>query len=221
MTGPKILGLMTAAATLFAWLAEEVTQGRTQQFDDRLRMLIHAHANPWLTAMMRGISLIASPGLLLASGALAIVFFVRTEKWRTAMLFVIAVAGAQLLGESLKLVFHRARPATFFGLAEPGGYSFPSGHAVGSCAFFCVMAAFYAARTSSRARRWIYFIGAVLAFAAVGFSRIYLGMHNPSDVLGGYAVAALWLSIVALCRRRGYRSNSSSNSPSDTPPCAA
>jgi undecaprenyl-diphosphatase len=200
MTGSKILGLMTAAAALFAWLAEEVTQGRTQQFDDRLRMLIHAHANPWLTAMMRGISLIASPGLLIALGALAIVFFVRTDKWRTAILFLIAVAGAQLLGESLKLVFHRTRPATFFGVAEPGGYSFPSGHAVGSCAFFCVMAIFAAARTSSRARRWLYYIGAALAFAAVGFSRIYLGMHNPSDVLGGYAVAALWLSIVALCR---------------------
>jgi undecaprenyl-diphosphatase len=62
------------------------------------------------------------------------------------------------------------------------------------------MAIFAAARTSSRARRWLYYIGAALAFAAVGFSRIYLGMHNPSDVLGGYAVAALWLSIVALCR---------------------
>jgi len=196
-------GFAMAAAAFFVWLAEAVLHGRTQPFDDRLRMLVHAHANPSLTAMMRGISMIASPGLLIALGALAIVLFVRTEKARTAIIFLIAVAGAQLLGESLKLVFHRLRPATFFGLAEPTSYSFPSGHAVGSCAFFCAVAIFAAAHTASRTRRRLYYLGAALAIAAVGFSRIYLGMHYPSDVLGGYALAAAWVGAVRCRQPRG------------------
>ena len=198
MTGSKILRLTIAAAALlfFVWLAAEVVHGRTQRFDDGIRMLVHAHASPPLTAIMRGISLIGAPAVLIVVGALAIVFFVRTQRSRTAMLYLLAVPGAQVLGESLKAVLHRPRPATFFGLAEPTSYSFPSGHAVGSCAFFCALAVFAAAHTGSRVRRWLYYMGGATAIAAIGFSRIYLGMHYPSDVLGGYAVAVFWLSIV-------------------------
>jgi undecaprenyl-diphosphatase len=202
LTGSKILGLMAGAAALFAWLAEGVVHGRTQPFDDRLRMLVHGLSHPWLTAVMRGVGVIASPASLIMLGALAIVLFMRTGKSRTALLYLIVVGGAQALGESLKIVFHRVRPDTFFGVVEPGGFSFPSGHSVGSCAFFCVVAIFAAERTGSRARRWLYYLAAAIAIATVGFSRIYLGMHYPSDVLGGYTVAVLWLSIVAWFRSR-------------------
>src|ERR1019366_9092030 len=186
-----ILGLLLAAAALvfFAWLAEEVVRGHTQQFDDRIRMLVHAHADPALTTAMRGVSLIGEP------------WFLRKGWRRTVLLFAITLAGAEVLDQLLKLMFHRPRPATFFALTEPMGYSFPSGHALVSCAFFGGLAVFAAARTGSRARRCLYYIVAALLIAAIGFSRIYLGVHYPSDVLGGYAAAVVWLFSVALAQR--------------------
>lgn len=198
-----ILGLLLAAAALvfFAWLAEEVVRGRTQQFDDRIRMFVHAHADPALTTAMRGVSLIGEPWFLIVLGVPAVVWFVWKGWRRTVLLFAITLAGAEVLDQLLKLMFHRPRPATFFALTEPMGYSFPSGHALVSCAFFGGLAVFAAARTGSRARRCLYYTVAALLIAAIGFSRIYLGVHYPSDVLGGYAAAVVWLFSVALAQR--------------------
>jgi undecaprenyl-diphosphatase len=164
-------------------------------------MLVHGHANPALTAAMRGLSQVGSPASLIALGALVIIFFVRAGRPRTAILFIIAILGAELLDQVLKLLFHRTRPVAFFGLAEPIGYSFPSGHSLVSCVFFGVLAAFAAARTESRARRWLYYIVAALMIGAIGFSRIYLGVHYLSDVLAGYAGAIVWVFSVASARR--------------------
>jgi undecaprenyl-diphosphatase len=198
-----ILGLLLTAAALalFAWLAEEVIHGRTQQFDNRIRMLVHAHAGPALTAAMRIVSEIGEPWFLIVVGVPAVVWFVWKGWRRTVLLFAITVAGAEVLDQLLKLMFHRPRPATFFALTEPMGYSFPSGHALVSGAFFGGLAVFAAARTGSRARRCLYYSVAALLIAAIGFSRIYLGVHYPSDVLGGYAAAVVWLFSVAWVRR--------------------
>jgi membrane-associated phospholipid phosphatase len=191
---------LIAALLFFAWLAEEVRHGGTQQFDDRIRMLVHAHASPALTAVMRGISLIGEPGVLIVLGALFL-FLMRAERPRRTLLFAVTVAGAEVLDQLLKLAFHRPRPAAFFGVAEPMGYSFPSGHALVSCAFFGALAVFAAARTGHRAWRWWYYTAAAAPIAAIGLSRVYLGMHYASDVLGGWAAAAAWLFSVKLARR--------------------
>lgn len=188
------------ALLLFAWLAQEVMRGGTQQFDDRLRALVHAHASPALTAVMRGVSFIGAPGALIPAGAIVVFWLVRAGRPRTAVLFLVTVLGAEALEQLLKLVFRRTRPAAFFGLAEPAGYSFPSGHALVSCAFFGALAVVVAARPGNRARRWTYCVAAALAAAAIGFSRVYLGMHYPTDVLGGYAAALVWLSTVMRAR---------------------
>jgi len=193
-----LLGLLAAAAALavFAWLAEEVLAGSTLAFDNHIRSLVHGFANPTLTRVMRGLSFIGAPAFLIAFGALVIIYYVRAGKPRMAILFVVTVAGAEVLDEILKLVFHRTRPVAFFGLAEPIVYSFPSGHALVSCSFFGVLAAFAAARTPSAVKRWIYRIAAGLLILLIGLSRIYLGVHYPSDVLGGYAAAIVWVIIV-------------------------
>jgi undecaprenyl-diphosphatase len=198
-----ILGLLVAAAALlfFAWLAESVMHGDTERFDDRIRALVHAHADPALTEAMRAVSLIGEPAFLFVLGVPAVVWFVRKGWRRTVLLFAITVAGAEILDQVLKLMFHRPRPGAFFALGQPMGYSFPSGHALVSCAFFGGLAVFAAARTGSRARRCLYYVGAAVPIAAIGFSRIYLGMHYPSDVLGGWAAAAVWIFIVAVARR--------------------
>ena len=197
-----ILGLLPASGVLlFMWLGEAVLHGRTHAIDDRIRMVVHANSDPTLTAVMRAVSLIGEPWFLIALGAATVVFLARIEGRRTVLLFAITVAGAEVLDQLLKLAFHRARPPAFFGLAEPMGYSFPSGHALVSCAFFGALAVFAAPRTVRRPRPWLYYMAAALAIAAIGFSRVYLGMHYPSDVLGGYAAGVAWLFSAYLAGR--------------------
>ena len=198
-----IVGLLLAAGALvvFAWIAHGVLHGRTQQFDDYVRLLVHGHSHPRLTIAMRGLSLVGSPAFLIGLGVMVVVFFARTGRPRTAMLLVIAVLGAEGLDQVLKLLFHRTRPVAFFGLTEPVGYSFPSGHALVSCVYFGTLAVFAAAKSEGRGRRWLFYALAAVLIAAIGYSRIYLGVHYASDVLAGYAGATVWLFSVASARR--------------------
>ncbi|HUO27600.1 MAG TPA: phosphatase PAP2 family protein [Bryobacteraceae bacterium] len=193
----RILLLLIAASLFFAALATAVMHGRTQRADNCVRAAIHTHATPPLTAFMRGLTFVGSPAALIIIGVVIVFALDRSD----ALHFVIAVIGAELLDRSLKLFFHRPRPPAFFGLAEPGGFSFPSGHALVSCAFFVTMAALAAKRIESQTARICLYAAAALLIAAIGFSRIYLGVHYPTDVLAGYAAAAAWLSIVTLARR--------------------
>lgn len=190
-----------AALLLLLWLGEEVRRGGTQWFDDRIRLMVHGWATPALTTLMRGFSLMGEPKFLIIWGALVIFGQVWRGRARTALLFFITVAGAELVDQLLKLLFHRVRPAAFFGLKEPFGYSFPSGHALVSCTFFGVLAAMAAARTESRPRRVLYYCVAAALTGAIGFSRVYLGVHYPSDVVAGYAAAVVWVFCVAWVRR--------------------
>jgi len=186
------------ALALFAWLAERVVRKQTIEFDAAIRGWLHGLASPPLTAAFRAITFCGSEYFLVPFGAL-LVWRLWTEGSRTAaVLFAVAVAGGEALLGVLKLVFHRPRPPVFFGLEEPTSYSFPSGHAMLSACFFGVAAAIVAARPGTRRRRFWIWAAAVLASLLIGISRIYLGMHYPSDVLAGYAAAVIWVAAVRL-----------------------
>jgi undecaprenyl-diphosphatase len=111
---------------------------------------------------------------------------------RMAALLAISMVGMAALDLALKLAFHRPRPVAFFG-PTPSSYSFPSGHAMGSVCFYGVLAAILAARARRRVAKWSIWTGAVLLIGMVGYSRIYLGVHYPSDVIAGYCAGAVWV----------------------------
>jgi undecaprenyl-diphosphatase len=190
------------ALLLLVGLSVAARGGRKLWFDDHIRLLVHAHAAPPATALMRDLSQIGQPAVLISLGTLIIFWLVRTGRSRTALLFAIVVVGAEILDQLLKLLFHRTRPVPFFGIATPDSYSFPSGHALVSCAFFGSLAAIAAARTTRRTLRMAYYAAAAATAGAIGFSRIYLGVHYPSDVLGGYAAAVVWCFSVVCWRSR-------------------
>jgi undecaprenyl-diphosphatase len=191
------LALVTVLALiLFVWLAHEVTSGDAMRLDTPIRNAVHARSSPPLTAMMRGVSLIGSEVVLVPLGVILVWRLVAAKRRRAAVVFGVAALGAEALDQIMKLLFYRPRPEPFFGLASPITHSFPSGHAMVSCCFFGVLAMILAAREPSRARRISIFAAAAILVALMGFSRVYLGFHYPTDVLAGYAAAVVWLAVV-------------------------
>jgi len=191
------LWLVTALALiLFVWLAREVTRGDAMRLDTPIRNAVHARSSPPLTGMMRGVSLIGSEVVLVPIGVILVWRLVAAKRRRAAVVFGVAALGAEALDQIMKLLFYRPRPEPFFGLASPITHSFPSGHAMVSCCFFGVLAMILAAREPSRARRISIFAAAAILVALMGFSRVYLGFHYPTDVLAGYAAAVVWLAVV-------------------------
>jgi undecaprenyl-diphosphatase len=196
-------GLAAAALALyvFAGLAEEVREGDIRHFDEAVFALSNRLASPALTAFMQGVTWLGSNEFLMGAGACVVLAFA-LARWRRAVAaFMVTMAGAALLNGVLKLAFRRERPDPFFGTTLPDSYSFPSGHALLSFCFYGVIAAVVTARLKGFGSRALVCAAAALLIALIGLSRLYLGVHYPSDVLAGYAAALVWLMAVALADR--------------------
>ena len=193
---PAGLGL-ALAFLFFCWLAEEVLERHTQRFDQGVRDAVHQYASPKLTAFMRGVThlgdwTVVLPAVLFLWG----IFSSRGAKAYVRLL-LITMLGAVILESSLKLVFHRARPDPFF-IAKPPSYSFPSGHALVSLCFYGVLAGMLSLQLKEQWQRIALWTAASTLVVLIGLSRIYLGVHWPSDVLAGYAAAIVWMGTVRL-----------------------
>lgn len=187
---------------VFCWLALATALDQTLLFDIAIRDMIHSWAGPPLTSAMRAVTWLGEPDALALLMIVAAWWMVKAGRRRDAFWLAIATLGALAISELLKLVFHRARPAAFFGYVDPSTYSFPSGHATVSCCFYGLLAAFLTARMKSHAVRIALWIGSAALVLAIGFSRIYLGVHYASDVVGGYALGIFW---VVVARKVSFR----------------
>lgn len=197
--------LSVLALIFFHWLADEVFAGDTRAFDDNIREAIHAHATPTLTLAMRGMTHLGDPPTLIIFCVLGFVAFWRRGWRRGSAWLALTMAGAVVLDVTLKLAYQRPRPVPFFGVA-PTSYSFPSGHALGSFCFYATLAGLIAHRSRRHLVRAGVGILAAILIAAIGFSRLYLGVHYPTDVIAGYAAAAIWVgTLVSLDRFRRRR----------------
>jgi len=207
---PKPVGFITAvllmslaaavsSLVLFTWLAEEMIEGTTARFDMSVRMWVHGFASPIMTSIMRVITDLGSTGLATVA-VIAIGLFVVKGWRRAAGWLVISVAGATVLSLALKYGFHRPRPVPFFGSA-PRSFSFPSGHSLFSFCFYGVLAGLITARVRSLWLRVLVWASAAVLIFAIGISRIYLGVHYPSDVVAGYLAALVWVSSLVVADR--------------------
>jgi len=202
-SGLLLLGGLLIAATalfVFGWLAEEILEGDTQKFDTFVRTAVHQHATPALTWFMMGFSFLGSVAVVTTLCLVAICVFLGFRQARTAMLLAVTMAGMAALDVALKLAFHRHRPVAYFG-PTPASYSFPSGHAMGSVCFYGVLAAILAARARGKGAKWCIWTSAALLIGMIGYSRIYLGVHYPSDVIAGYCAGAVWVGAVVFLSR--------------------
>jgi phosphatidylglycerophosphatase B len=186
------LAVSLLSLVLFAWLGREMLEGDTLRFDDAVRSWVHQFASPGLTRTMTFISSMGSRILLAQLFVVLLVF--AWLRWRRAAIWLaITMGGALLLEITLKWVYHRQRPVAFFG-DLPHSYSFPSGHALTSLCFYGVLAGLLSARIKPLPWRIALWGVAVLLIIAIGLSRIYLGVHYPSDVLAGYLAATVWVT---------------------------
>jgi undecaprenyl-diphosphatase len=190
------------ALCLFAWIAQSVSHPPASNFDLSVRARIHQYASPRMVGVMIAASFLGEGGLTIAC-VCAFVAFAKL-RWRRAVLWLVtAILGALLLNFTLKYAFHRPRPAPFFWPPHQTYDSFPSGHALFSFCVYGVIAGLLCGRIRSVRVRFSIWAFAALLVAAIGLSRIYLGMHYPSDVIAGYLAGTIWVcALVVLDRMR-------------------
>ena len=200
--GP-LLGSLAGAAlflALFAWFSEEVFEGEMQQFDSRIRMMVHGFTTTHLTNLMQALTFLGSIGFLFVLFLVSDAVFFAVGWKRAAIWLAVAVGGSLVLDVSLKLAFHRTRPVPFFGTVLLT-YSFPSGHALSSFCFYGALAGLCCARIQSRVARILIWVASGLLVAGIGLSRVYLGVHYPTDVIAGYLAGAIWVSTLLFAAR--------------------
>jgi undecaprenyl-diphosphatase len=192
----------------FAVLAGEVFEGDTQDFDERVLKALRRADDPsrpigpwWLEAGALDITALGS-GTVLGLVVLAVVGFLWLQGMsRTALFVFVASAGGWWLNAALKVWFQRARPDVVPHLREVLSLSFPSGHAMTSAAVYLTLGALLMRIAKRRATK-VYVIGtAMLVTFLVGASRVYLGVHYPTDVLAGWLVGLSWALLCWLVER--------------------
>jgi undecaprenyl-diphosphatase len=202
-SGFLLVGALLIAATalfVFGWLAEEMLEGDTRQFDAFVRTAIHQLATPGLTRLMQVFSFLGSVAAVTTMCLVVICVSLYFRHARTAALLAITMLGVAALDVALKHAFHRPRPVAFFG-ATPSSYSFPSGHALGSFCFYGILAAILTAHLPGRGAKFCVWTAAAILVGMIGLSRIYLGVHYPSDVMAGYCAGAVWVGAVGFLDR--------------------
>lgn len=177
-------------------IAEDVRNGEPLTFTDvRFSNWLHTNGSAPLTKVMWIItSLHASAVVCVAAVLVGFVLWRRRERYWVAALWV-SVFGGLLLNRTLKLVFHRARPHFDDPLLTLTSYSFPSGHTMIATVFYGALAAFVFAKSKSWPLRIFAAVLAITLIVLVAFSRVYLGAHYLSDVLGAMAEGLAWIAL--------------------------
>jgi undecaprenyl-diphosphatase len=183
---------------LFAKIATEFPERSTTQADTAMLEWLHRFASPALDQLAVLITNCGGPAgvVVLTTVSVATLFLLRHR--RPAIILLLGVGGAALINTILKLSFQRARPDLWVTVVKETSFSFPSGHAMISAALaFSVMYILW----YTRWRWWAVGLGLLYTFT-IGLSRLYLGVHYPTDVLAGWAVGFAWVVIVRAVLRQ-------------------
>ena len=200
LTVQLVLGLLLSLGViaLFANIAEEVAEGESRRFDEMVLLWIHWYSPGWLDEVMRFVTVLGDYWVVVPLLAVATYAFYRKGRTISARLLVICTVGGIVLTTTLKTVFQRDRPELFDSGYTAAFYSFPSGHATIAVGFYGTLTLLVAWRLRGL-RRWAVVLAGVTLVLLIGFSRLYLGVHYPTDVLAGFLAAPVWVSTIGLC----------------------
>jgi undecaprenyl-diphosphatase len=223
-----VLLLLSFACVVSAWLfialAGEVREGDTDALDKAILQAFREPndlSNPIgsrrAEEAVRDITALGSVTILSLFSGVVIVFLLFTRRFNACLLLVAALGGGFLLNWSLKNFFNRPRPEYVTPLHYVDSHSFPSGHSLLAAVVYLTLGALVA-RLLPKRRQKIYVLGvAVLLTFLVGVSRVYLGVHYPSDVLAGWTVGLLW-SILCWLVARQLQRRGKVEGPANAPP---
>jgi undecaprenyl-diphosphatase len=206
-----LLAMLAVAAALaaFAWLADEVGEGGTGRFDQIVLLAFRIPGHPdiaigprWLQEATRDVTALGGFTVLAMVSLVATVMLLIHGRRRQALVFVGTVALAQGASEALKAWIDRPRPAIVAHLDLVYSSSFPSGHAMMTPAVYLTLASILAAGERRRSEKVLLLGGSAVLTVAVGVSRVYLGVHWPTDVLGGWTLGAATALAAAIVLRR-------------------
>lgn len=173
----------------FGEIAEDVVDREKFFFDELLLRFIHRHASLPLDRIMLFFSLAGNRFGVIPVGVIGFIYLLSIRRWGDALFWGIALGGAGLLNLIAKPYFGRIRPELWLSLAPETTFSFPSGHAMGSMA----LAAVFFVLAWPTPWRWFAITIGSLFVLLVGLSRVYLGVHYPSDILAGWAASLSWV----------------------------
>lgn len=201
--------LVACVVLIVAKLGSEIGEGEMPTFDATLVRAARGavDGNSTLRSVMLDLTAIGDTTTLIVLTALIVGFFALGRDWATASYLAVATGVGALATTVLKLTFQRARPDIVAHLVPTSTASFPSGHAMNSAVVFLTLAVILGRTVERRAQRVYLLAAAAMLVVAIGMSRIFLGVHWPTDVLAGWTVGAAWamtcaMVMEALRRRR-------------------
>lgn len=194
-----VMAVIVVTSWLAIELADEVLEGTTQRYDEWVLRLLRTPGdmtNPigpaWFEDMWRDVTALGSATVLTLVTVAWAGYLLMRQQYGILVLLAVATIGGQLVSLLLKGLVDRPRPAFDSGAGYVATSSFPSGHSMLSAVVYLTIGALMA-RASSRYRDKVYFLTtAMLVTLLVGFSRVYLGVHYPTDVLAGWSIGLIW-----------------------------
>jgi undecaprenyl-diphosphatase len=193
-----VIALVICAATVigFSLISLLISDHKIIQFDSTIIAAVQGLESPGLTAIMKFFTFIGSTSVVIILSLVILFFLYKVLNHRLELiLFSAAIAGSGVLNELLKHSFHRLRPH-LHRLIDATGYSFPSGHAMTAFTLYGLLSFLLWRHISGKWGRGLLIFFSIVMILAIGISRIYLGVHYPSDIIGGYLASGFWLAVV-------------------------
>jgi undecaprenyl-diphosphatase len=207
----------------FAELAEHVLSGGTQAFDVAILQWLHLHQSPILSRLMIEMTYLGTGTVVVVVVGVTALFLWHTEHKHSARLLLAATIGNILLNGALKFVYHRARPSVFEWQTTAVSSSFPSGHAMSATVVYGTVAYLLVRLQKHSWAKLLTLTTAVVLILLICLTRLYLGVHYPSDVMGGIIVGLAWAAFcmatleatLVIARRRAPREVEEAPTPSE------
>lgn len=200
------LVVLIAACWVFGDITEDIQTGDSiLQVDQDVATYFHDHASPGRNRIMFMISFFGSVGFLVSATGVTALYLAQRRSWRRLGVLLLVAGGGALVNMGVKLLIHRQRPVFENPIVTLNSFSFPSGHTMGATLFYGLMAAWAVQALRGAVPRLAAILVAVGLVLLVGLSRICLGVHFLSDVLGALAAGVAWLALCLTALEAFYR----------------
>ncbi len=192
------VALAAVAFWFFKKQAEHVVEGRADRYDAMVFDVVHKIDNPAMHQFMEAVTQLGTHAAISTAAGVTALAMLRKGRRHDAWTVVVSTGGAMAINTILKNVFQRKRPQELARRIKlPKSHSFPSGHSLLSAATYPIVAHHLVQNRSIGIQAFVHTL-AGLTILSVGFSRVYFGVHFPSDVLGGFAAGFGWLGLTSL-----------------------